>query len=414
MQQWVQSASLTQQNKHNVINLARVIQLLGFLMSQLSPQTLLNLSESIKEWGKALGFQQVGISDIDLNQHEVHLLKWLEAEHHGQMHFMQEHGLKRARPDELVPGTLRVISVRMDYLPPDAGFARDLKQPTVGYVSRYATGRDYHKVMRKRLSQLGEKIHTECASLQFRPFVDSAPVLEHAIAQKAGIGWTGKHSLTLNKEAGSWFFLGELFVNIPLPVDEPATDNCGSCNACITICPTQAIIAPYVVDARRCISYLTIEHKGEIPLEFRQAIGNRIYGCDDCQLICPWNRYANVSQEPDFHSRHQLKGNTLLNLFAWSETEFLQQTQGTAIRRIGFERWQRNIAVALGNAPFDDAIVAALNKAKKDCSELVRVHIEWALQQQKNKQQCAPQDIHVLRLTERLTRSIEKGLSRDA
>ncbi|MDF2180397.1 tRNA epoxyqueuosine(34) reductase QueG [Aliiglaciecola sp. CAU 1673] len=380
-------------------------------MSQLSQQALQSLFENIKSWGKALGFQHVGVADVDLSIHEEKLQQWLDQGMHGEMQFMAEHGLKRARPAELLPGTLRVISVRMDYLPPDAGFAKTLKQPDLAYISRYALGRDYHKLMRNRLKKLGEQIQEAVKELDFRPFVDSAPVLEHALAEKAGIGWTGKHSLTLSREAGSWFFLGELFINLPLPVDTPQAEGCGSCSACITICPTQAIVAPYKVDARRCISYLTIELKGAIPEEFRPLIGNRIYGCDDCQLICPWNRYGQLTEEADFRARPALKDQPLLILFAWDEATFLKNTEGSAIRRIGFERWQRNIAVALGNAPYDEAIVTALKCAQATATPLVKEHIDWALVQQMAKHQQATVPI---RLTQRLVRSIEKGLPRDA
>lgn len=383
-------------------------------MAQLSPQKLELLKENIKEWGQALGFQQIGVSDIDLKQHEKYLQQWLDNDYHGQMHYMQQHGMKRARPADLLPGTLRVISVRMDYLPPDAGFAKNLKDKQSGYISRYALGRDYHKLMRNRLKKLGQKIQQHCESLQFRPFVDSAPVLEHALAQKAGIGWTGKHSLTLNKQAGSWFFLGEIFVDIALPVDQPLSDHCGSCSACITICPTQAIVEPYVVDARRCISYLTIEHDGPIPEEFRPLIGNRIYGCDDCQLICPWNRYAQISHEKDFLPREDLKHTPLLTLFHWSETQFLKYTEGSAIRRIGFERWQRNLAVALGNAPFDWQIISALQSQLAASSDMVALHLHWAIAQQQAKQHEGGPPGNAHRLNQRLIRSVEKGLSRDA
>lgn len=378
-------------------------------MSQLPVPDFHQLAENIKAWGKALGFQQVGICDIDLKKHEKFLQDWLDNGYQGDMQFMQTHGMKRARPDELLAGTLRVISVRMDYLPTEASFASTLKNNKLGYISRYALGRDYHKVMRNKLKKLGEKITKHCEKLQFRPFVDSAPVLEHAIAEKAGIGWTGKHSLTLNKEAGSWFFLGELFINLPLPFDQPVEENCGSCTACITICPTNAIVEPYVVDARRCISYLTIEQKGAIPLEFRPLIGNRIYGCDDCQLICPWNRFASITAEDDFSPRQHLHNKSLCELFEWDEQTFLNNTEGSAIRRIGHERWQRNIAVAMGNASYDQDIVAALESALPDSTDLVREHIEWALDQQIQRQADAKS-----RLTDRLIRSIEKGMPRDA
>lgn len=370
------------------------------------------LTENIKAWGKALGFQQVGIADVDLAHHEKYLQSWLDKGYHGDMEYMARHGMKRARPAELLPGTLRVISVRMDYLPPQAKFARTLKNKNKAYVSRYALGRDYHKLLRSRLKKLGEKISLHCEALNFRPFVDSAPVLEHAIAQKAGIGWTGKHSLTLNKEAGSWFFLGELFVDIPLPVDTPALQSCGSCNACITICPTQAIVEPYVVDARRCISYLTIELKGAIPVEFRKLIGNRVYGCDDCQLICPWNRYAQLTDEDDFNPRQALQDKDLLELLSWDEEMFLRLTQGSPIRRIGHQHWQRNLAVGLGNAPYSADIVCALELLLTTSGDMVQEHAKWALEQQQIKKINAPGAPNRLNL--RLIRSIEKGLPRDA
>ncbi|MFT2089627.1 tRNA epoxyqueuosine(34) reductase QueG [Paraglaciecola sp. 2405UD69-4] len=381
-------------------------------MSSLSAKELSTLSENIKAWGKALGFQQVGICDVDLSKHEDKLQQWLNKGYAGEMTYMSEHGMMRARPAELLPGTIRVISVRMDYLPPDAKFAHNLKSKEQAYISRYALGRDYHKLLRSRLKKLGEKIRTECEDLNFRPFVDSAPVLEHAIAEKAGLGWTGKHSLTINKEAGSWFFLGELFVDIPLPVDQAVQENCRDCTACITICPTQAIVEPYVVDAKRCISYLTIEQKGAIPEEFRPLIGNRVYGCDDCQLICPWNRYANITDEQDFHPRASLQGKELLDLFAWDEVTFLKKTEGSAIRRIGYERWQRNLAVGLGNAPYSEEIVNALALALTNSSSLVAEHIRWALLQHQEKQS-ATED-NTKRTTLRLIRSIQKGLPRDA
>jgi|TARA_B110000503_G_scaffold143219_1_gene243290 epoxyqueuosine reductase len=381
-------------------------------MSSLNTSELLSLAENIKAWGKVLGFQQVGICDVDLQQHESHLQSWLEKGYAGEMNYMLEHGMKRARPAELMPGTMRVISVRMDYLPPNAKFAHTLKNKQQAYISRYALGRDYHKLLRARLKKLGEKIKTECKELNFRPFVDSAPVLEHALAEKAGIGWTGKHSLTINKEAGSWFFLGELFVDIPLPVDKAVEENCGNCNACITICPTQAIVEPYVVDARRCISYLTIEQKGAIPEQYRSLIGNRVYGCDDCQLICPWNRYATITDEADFHPRQKLMSRELIDLFAWDEPTFLKNTEGSAIRRIGFERWQRNLAVGLGNAPYSIQIVSTLQDALKHATDLVKEHIQWALVQHQNK--AMKDEKNDNRLTQRLVRSIEKGLVRDA
>ncbi|MCY7294735.1 tRNA epoxyqueuosine(34) reductase QueG [Alteromonas sp. a30] len=383
-------------------------------MSDLPQSELDQLANNIKNWGKELGFQQVGISDINLEQHKEALSHWLEKGYHGEMQFMGAHGEKRYKPDQLVPGTLRIISVRMDYLPPDAKFAKSLRKTNSAYISRYAHGRDYHKLMRNRLKKLGEKIQAYFSNTQFRPFVDSAPVLEHAIAEKAGIGWTGKHTLTLNQEAGSWFFLGELFINLPLPTDTPVEEKCGSCVACLKICPTQAIVAPYTVDARRCISYLTIENSGSIPVEFRRAMGNRIYGCDDCQLICPWNRFGQITQEPDFHTRESLQSPSLLTLFNWTETQFLKYTEGSAIRRIGYERWQRNIAIALGNADFDNAILDALEVKRVNSSELVAEHILWAISEQKRKQNDQRIPIQQERQILRLVRSVEKGLPRDA
>ncbi|MBB1369265.1 MULTISPECIES: tRNA epoxyqueuosine(34) reductase QueG [unclassified Pseudoalteromonas] len=368
-----------------------------------------NLAQQIKAWGQELGFSEVGITDIDLSKHETQLQRWLDAGYHGNMDYMAAHGMKRARPAELVPGTQRVISVKMNYLPPDAGFAKTLKNSEKAYISRYALGRDYHKLMRNRLKKLGQKIELEIGEYGFRPFVDSAPVLERQLAEKAGLGWRGKHSLLINKEAGSWFFLGELFVDLPLPIDAENTfEGCGKCVACITLCPTGAIVEPYVVDARKCISYLTIELQGPIPEQYRTLLGNRVYGCDDCQLVCPWNRYGQLTDENDFHPRIQLKDKDLLELFAWDEATFLKNTEGSPIRRIGHERWLRNLAVGLGNAEFSPSIIHALEDKSLACSELVLEHINWALQQQRNKQGT------ILRKTARLIRIVEKGLPRDA
>lgn len=399
------------------------------------------LVEKIQSWGKELGFSQLGITDIDLSEHEKPLEEWLANGYHGNMDYMARHGLMRARPAELVPGTVRVISVRLDYLPTNAKCARILKAKDHAYISRYALGRDYHKLMRKRLQTLGKKIAGYCEHFNFRPFVDSAPILERPLAEKAGLGWVGKHSLLLNKEAGSWFFLGELLIDIPLPVTSvksKKTDNkvkksndCGSCVACIKICPTKAIVKPYVVDARRCISYFTIESPDPIPIELRPLMGNRIYGCDDCQLICPWNKYAKLSVEEDFQARNQLDEIKLLTLFAWDEAYFLAVFQGSPIRRIGFQSWQRNIAVALGNAPWESDILQALEDKLPLASELVAEHIQWAIAQQKSKK---PDNIvpehntsinttdnkntanknSIDRLNARLIRSVEKGLPRDA
>ena len=334
----------------------------------------------IKTWGQALGFQKVGVTDIHLGEHEQWLLDWLAAGFHGEMGYMARHGVRRSRPAELVPGTIRVITARMDYQPPETVEPWSvLHRPDLGYVSRYALGRDYHKVLRNRLQRLAERIAAAIGPFGYRVFVDSAPVLEKALAAKAGLGWIGKHSNLLDRQAGSWFFLGEIYVDLPLPVDEPASAHCGRCTACLDICPTHAIVAPYQIDARRCISYHTIELHGPIPLEFRRAMGNRIYGCDDCQLVCPWNRFARPTVEPDFRARHGLDAPSLIELFRWSETEFLHYTEGSALRRIGHERWLRNIAVALGNAPHSPEVIAALRARLAHPSDLVREHVHWAL-----------------------------------
>ncbi|MCA1798182.1 MAG: tRNA epoxyqueuosine(34) reductase QueG [Xanthomonadaceae bacterium] len=338
------------------------------------------LAAQIRAWGLELGFQKVGITDIDLAADEARLGEWLAAERHGDMGYMARHGTRRSRPDELVPGTRRVIVARLDYFPedPERTWAA-LRAPERAFVSRYALGRDYHKVLRRRLQQLADRIEAAAGSFGYRVFVDSAPVLEKPLARKAGLGWVGKHTNLLSREAGSWFFLGVLYTDLDLPLDEPVSDHCGSCTACIDACPTGAIDAPYQLDARRCISYLTIENHGPIPEEFRAAMGNRIYGCDDCQLVCPWNRYATRTSEPDFAPRHGLDTATLTELFAWDAGEFARYTEGSAIRRIGHERWLRNIAVALGNAPSSPAVTAALESRKADASALVREHVAWAL-----------------------------------
>lgn len=341
------------------------------------------LAENIRVWARELGFQAVGITDTDLTEAESGLAGWLARGSHGEMDYMSKHGLKRSRPAELLPGTLRIVSVRMNYLPPAARDSEQvMNQGERAFISRYALGRDYHKVLRNRLAKLVEKIREEVAEFEGRVFTDSAPVMEVALARKAGLGWRGKHTLLLSREHGSWFFLGEIFVNLPLPVDAPPDEHCGSCTRCIDICPTQAITAPYQLDARRCISYLTIELKGSIPLEFRPLIGNRIYGCDDCQLVCPWNSFALISVEPDFAVRHGLDDVSLVELFAWNEAEFKENLAGSAIYRIGHEQWLRNIAVAMGNAPASEAIVEALQARANHPSELVREHVFWALMQQ--------------------------------
>jgi len=338
------------------------------------------LAEQIRVWGVELGFQQVGFSDIDLAGHETRLEDWLKQGFHGEMHYMQRHGTRRSRPKELEPGTVRVICARMDYLPETTmDIEKLLEEPSRAVVSRYALGRDYHKLMRKRLQALARRIETRAGPFGYRVFVDSAPVLEKALAEKAGLGWIGKHTNLINQKAGSWFFLGEIYTDLPLPVDIPASEHCGECARCIDVCPTGAIVAPYTVDARRCISYLTIELRGSIPEELRPLMGNRIYGCDDCQLVCPWNRFAHPTQEPDFAPRHGLDAAQLVTLFEWDEAQFLQRTEGSAIRRIGHECWLRNIAVALGNAPTSSEVTEALGKHSQHPSALVREHVGWAL-----------------------------------
>ena len=347
-----------------------------------APLDLLALTASIREWAAQLGFQQVGITDIDLTEDALRLEAYLAAGYHGEMEYMASHGTMRSRPDELVPGTLRVISVCMDYLPQDTQMAQVLAQPERAYVSRYALGRDYHKLIRKRLQQLAEKISQAIGPFGHRAFVDSAPVLEKALARKAGLGWMGKNTLILNRKAGSWFFLGELLVDLPLPIDQPNDrDHCGKCTACLQVCPTQAFVGDRVLDARRCISYLTIELKGAIPEDLRPLIGNRVFGCDDCQLVCPWNRFAKPTQEDDFQPRHRLDNSSLAELFMWTEDEFLARTLGSPIRRTGYERWLRNLAVGLGNAPSTIAVLEALKARLEHPSALVREHVRWALQQ---------------------------------
>lgn len=340
------------------------------------------LAELIRTWGRELGFQQLGIAGVELGQDEAHLRDWLAKGQHGRMDYMARHGDKRSRPDELVPGTLRVVSVRMDYgTGDDAAAWTTLDQGERAYVARYALGRDYHKVMRNRLQKLADRIAGHVGPFGYRAFVDSGPVLERALARDAGLGWIGKHSCLINRSAGSWFFLGEILTDLPLPVDAPASAHCGTCTRCIEVCPTGAIIEPYRVDARRCISYLTIELKEAIPEELRALVGNRIFGCDDCQLACPWNKFAVRSDEPDFRVRNDLDRATLAALFAWDEEEFMRRTEGSAIRRTGHEGWLRNIAVALGNAPTTPEVLSALASRRDDASALVREHVAWALAQ---------------------------------
>lgn len=344
------------------------------------PDNLQALASQIKAWGKALGFGEVGITDTDLSRAEEEHRAWILKGFHGAMDYMAKHGDKRTRPTELVPGTIRVISVRMDYLPPDAKDSETVMQDgEQAFISRYALGRDYHKVLRNRLQKLCEQIAAEIGEFGYRVFTDSAPVLEVALAEKAGLGWRGKHTLLLSRDAGSWFFLGEIYTDLPLPIDSQGQNHCGTCKACMDVCPTQAIVAPYEVDARRCISYLTIELKDSIPLEFRPMIGNRVYGCDDCQLACPWNRFARLTGQDDFHVRHGLDDISLAELFSWDEATFKEKMAGSAIYRIGYQQWLRNLAVGLGNAPSTPDVIAALKSRELDASPLVREHVEWAL-----------------------------------
>lgn len=352
-------------------------------MSEINTVPVKNeLLPQIKLWAQLYGFQQLGVSDVNLAEAEQKLIEWLTAGFHGDMDYMARHGNKRSRPEQLVPGTIRVITARMDYWPESAvepwTVLNDDKQ---GFISRYALGRDYHKLMRKRLSMLAKKIEQHVGAMGYRVFSDSAPVMEKALAEKSGLGWIGKHSNVLNREHGSYFFLGEIYTDLPLPLTDPTSQHCGSCVACIDICPTKAIVAPYQVDARRCISYLTIELRGAIPIEFRKMMGNRIYGCDDCQLVCPWNKFAQVTVESDYMPRHGLDSPQLVDLFAWTEQQFLTRLEGSPIRRIGYDSWLRNIAVALGNAKTTSNIVSALQTRMESPSEIVREHVQWALAQ---------------------------------
>ena len=339
------------------------------------------IAQLIKQWGEELGFQQVGITDTDLSQYEEKFLVWLQKKFHGEMTYMEKHGEKRTQPTHLMPETLRIISARMDYLPANTSMLSTLRNPNQAYIARYALGRDYHRLIRKRLNTLAKKMNDEITPHGYRAFCYSAPLLEKPLAEKAGLGWIGKHTNLIHQKAGSWFFLGEIYTNLPLPIDEPTRkSHCGSCTACIAICPTRAIVGPYQLDARRCISYLTIELRTAIPVALRPLIGNRIYGCDDCQIICPWNKFAKHTKEKDFYPRNNLQAQELLSLFAWTEEDFLRKTEGSSIRRIGHDCWLRNIAVALGNAPSHPNITAALQKRLSHSSELVREHVEWALE----------------------------------
>lgn len=344
------------------------------------------LAAQIKLWGREFGFQQIGITDINLSAAEARLKTWLNLQFHGEMSYMKNRESMRANPAELHPNTIRVISARMDYLPPETRLMETLQDGELGYISRYALGRDYHKLIRKRLQKLAEKIQGVVGDMGYRVCTDSAPIMEKPLAEKAGLGWIGKHTNLINSKAGSWFFLGEILTDIPLPIDTPqSTSHCGSCTACMKVCPTEAIVAPYQLDARRCISYLTIELRTSIPEALRPLIGNRIYGCDDCQLFCPWNKFAKFTAEQDFHPRHHLDSVKLITLFLWEEADFLRYTEGSAIRRIGHECWLRNVAVGMGNAPYNEEIIAALLTRREHPSEMVREHVEWALTQQRNK-----------------------------
>jgi epoxyqueuosine reductase len=351
-------------------------------MTQPSRLDLAAAKRQLTARARELGFDRIGVARIDIPEDEQHLLRWLDAGFHGEMAYMRRHGVMRSRPQELAPGTIRVVSARMDYWP---GAAREpqavLDDAERGYISRYALGRDYHKVLRRALARLAGELAQDLGPFGYRVCVDTAPVLEKALARNAGLGWIGKHTNLISRDAGSWFFLGEILTDLPLPEDEPASAHCGTCTACITACPTEAIVAPYRLDARRCISYLTIEHHSAIPVELRPAIGNRIYGCDDCQLVCPWNKFARAASHPDFKVRHGLDTAQLTELFAWTEAQFDERMRGSAIYRLGYQRWSRNIAVALGNAPTSAAVVTALERRREGATALLREHIEWALSQ---------------------------------
>jgi epoxyqueuosine reductase len=338
------------------------------------------LKSRLADLARARGFEALGVADVALDFDAARLDRWVDAGKHGEMSYMHKHGTKRSRPGELVPGTVRVLTARMNYWPGDARDASEaLGDEELGYVSRYALGRDYHKILRNALQGLADDIQAQVGPMGYRVFVDSGPVLERALARKAGLGWVGKHTNLIARDAGSYFFIGEILTDLPLPLDEPVGAHCGTCSACMPACPTGAITAPYQLDARRCISYLTIELHGAIPVELRRMMGNRIYGCDDCQLVCPWNKFARAAAHPDFKTRHRLDTSRLSELFAWTEAEFLARTEGSAIRRIGYERWLRNIAVALGNAPGSAETLTALESRRDDASPLVREHVHWAL-----------------------------------
>ncbi|HET7763502.1 MAG TPA: tRNA epoxyqueuosine(34) reductase QueG [Burkholderiales bacterium] len=363
-----------------------------------SAARLAALAAKIKSWGRELGFQAVGIADTDLSAAEPRLKAWLASGFAGELDYMRRHGTKRTRPPSLVPGTVRVISARMDYRPDAAESLGVLADGSKAFVARYALGRDYHKVLRARLQRLAHRIAGEVGRFGYRVFTDSAPVMEVELARKAGLGWRGKHTLLIARDAGSFFFLGDIYTDLPLPADAPVREHCGSCKKCIDVCPTQAIVGPYRLDARRCISYLTIELKGSIPVELRPLIGNRVYGCDDCQLVCPWNRYAQTTREPDFRVRNGLDRAELIELFAWTEEEFRERMAGSAILRIGYERWLRNLAVGLGNAPRSARAMAALRSRAQDGSALVREHVAWALERQEGAREPVRKDSRAVAL----------------
>ena len=354
-------------------------------MTEAQPFDLNEVKRELASGAAALGFAAIGVASIEIPEDERHLLRWLDEGFHGEMEYMERHGVMRSRPQRLAPGTVRVVSARMDYWPAEARDAEEaLADPTMGYVSRYAVGRDYHKILRRALATLAQQLQARIGPFGYRVCVDSAPVLEKALARNAGLGWIGKHTNLIARDAGSYFFLGEILTDLALPVDAPASAHCGTCEACIPACPTGAIVAPYQLDARRCISYLTIEHHSAIPVELRPAIGNRIFGCDDCQLVCPWNKFARAAAHPDFKVRHNLDGTALTELFRWTAEEFEERTRGSAIHRLGYERWSRNIAVALGNAPSSTDAIRALEERAEDASPLVCEHIEWALERQRS------------------------------
>jgi len=354
-------------------------------MTEAQPFDLNEVKRELASDAAALGFAAIGVASIEIPEDERHLLRWLDEGFHGEMEYMERHGVMRSRPQRLAPGTVRVVSARMDYWPAEARDAEEaLADPTMGYVSRYAVGRDYHKILRRALATLAQQLQARIGPFGYRVCVDSAPVLEKALARNAGLGWIGKHTNLIARDAGSYFFLGEILTDLALPVDAPASAHCGTCEACIPACPTGAIVAPYQLDARRCISYLTIEHHSAIPVELRPAIGNRIFGCDDCQLVCPWNKFARAAAHPDFKVRHNLDGTALTELFRWTAEEFEERTRGSAIHRLGYERWSRNIAVALGNAPSSTDAIRALEERAEDASPLVCEHIEWALERQRS------------------------------